>query len=340
MSWKWTSETLENLKKFLAERGLAGGGEIQPVRIGDGHSNLTYRLDGAAEPMVLRRPPPPPTPPGSHDVLREARILAALADTGVPVPKVFATAREGEVLDVPFYIMAFVDGEIITTDMPDGFTSPAVAEAMGFEQIDVVARLHGVDWKGVGLGDLGRPEGFNARHLKRISSLVRDGEGALLAPFAPLHDWLSANCPAESGAALIHNDCRIGNVVWSRNGEGKSGAPKIIAMLDWELATIGDPLFDLAYVITSLPRDGIARQPIQDLATACLTDGFPDAARLAKHYAEKTGASLDNLSWYLAMQNWKLAVLYAYSRSKGEDPYFNDPSQVPRFLEEAAFHAS
>ncbi|MCB2051837.1 MAG: phosphotransferase family protein [Novosphingobium sp.] len=335
MSWQWDNKTLARLTRFLSERGLADSTDIRPVPIGDGHSNLTYRLEGTIQPMVLRRPPPPPFPPGSNDVLREARILEALASTNVPVPPVFATAQEGEVLDVPFYLMAFVDGDIITKDMPSAYARPDRAEAMGYEQVDVIARLHAVDWQTIGLDDLGRPEGFNARHLKRISSLVRDKDGGLQPAFAPLHDWLAGNCPAESGAAIIHNDCRIGNVIWT-----PGDPPRIIAILDWELATIGDPLLDLAYLIASLPRDSAARQPVQDLATACLVDGFPDTAHLAARYADRTGAQLDNLGWYLAMVNWKLAALYAYSRRKGDDPYFDDDSHVARFLAEAAWHVA
>lgn len=334
MSWQWDDGTLAGLARILGELGLAGEGALRPVPIGDGHSNLTYRIEGASCPLVLRRPPPPPFPPGSNDVKREARILSALAGSGVPVPEVHVVVDAGELLDVPFYVMSLVDGDVVTTQMPERFARPEQARAMGFEQVDVIARLHAVDWRGVGLETLGRPEGFNARHLARLSSLARDAEGQLFPEFAPVHAWLEANCPAESGAALIHNDCRIGNVIWAP-GE----TPHIAAVLDWELATIGDPLMDFAYVVASLPREGQSRTPVQDLATACLAEGFPDASELAARYREDTGADLTNLGWFLAMVNWKLAALYAYSRRKGDDPYFDDDSHVARFLAEAAHHA-
>lgn len=335
MSWRWDEETLSALAVFLAERGLGRAGELRPVPIGEGHSNLTYRIDGAACPMVLRRPPPPPFPPGSNDVLREARILSALAGSGVPVPEVFAVAHEGEVLDVPFYLMALVDGEVITGKMPARFDRPDLVRALGFEQIDVIARLHGVDWRKAGLAGLGRPEGFNARHLARIATLVRDAEGALATDFALLYSWLESHCPPESGAALIHNDCRIGNLMWA-----PGDIPRIAAVLDWELATIGDPVFDLAYVIASLPREGECRTPVQDFAAACLAEGFPDTEALCERYRGRTGSEVKTLGWYLAMVNWKLAALYAYSRRKGSDPYFDDDSHVARFLAEAAYHAT
>lgn len=334
MNWQWNDETLAGLSEFLGARGLAGAEPLHPVPIGDGHSNLTYRVDGATRPLVLRRPPPPPFPPGSNDVQREARIMAALAGRGVAVPEVLAVADAGELLDVPFYVMSLVEGEVITQTMPARFADPRKVRAMGFEQVDVIARLHGVDWRGAGLETLGRPEGFNARHLARLSTLVRDADGGLSPEFRQIHMWLEANCPAESGAALIHNDCRIGNVIWAP-GE----VPRIAAVLDWELATIGDPLMDFAYVVASLPRDGHSRTPVQDLATACLAEGFPGTDELAGRYRQSTGADLAGLGWFLAMVNWKLAALYAYSRRKGDDPYFDDPGHVRRFLAEAAHHA-
>ena len=334
-SWQWDAQSLQRLADFLAARGLAGAGRLRPVPIGDGHSNLTYRIDGAARPLVLRRPPPPPLPPGSNDVLREARILSALAGTGVPVPEIIATAEAGEILDVPFYIMGLVDGEVVTTRLPSRFSSPDQAQAVGYELIEVIARLARVDWRGAGLETLGRPEGFNARHLKRISGIVRDREGVLDPAFAEIFPWLEKHCPPESGAALIHNDCRIGNVMWA-----PGDTPRIAAVLDWELATIGDPLFDLGYVVASLPREGECRTPVQDLATACLVRGFPSSEELAAHYSAQAGTAVRSLNWYLAMINWKLAALYAYSRRKGSDPYFQDETMVPRFLAEAAWHAA
>ena len=334
-SWDWTDALLKGLAGFLADRGVKVAGDLRPVPIGDGHSNLTYRIDGAARPLVLRRPPPSPFPPGSNDVLREARILSALAGTGVPVPEIIATAEAGEVLDVPFYIMGLIDGEVVTTRMPSRFSSPDQAQAVGIELIEVIARLNRVDWRGVGLETLGRPEGFNARHLSRISGIVRDRAGALDPAFAEIFPWLEAHCPPESGAALIHNDCRIGNVMWAHGD-----TPRIAAVLDWELATIGDPLFDLGYVVASLPREGECRTPVQDLATACLVRGFPSSEELAAHYSAQTGIAVHSLDWYLAMINWKLAALYAYSRRKGSDPYFQDETMVPRFLAEAAWHAA
>lgn len=339
MSWDWSETSLTQLGAFLAAHGIGSTGELPDARpIGDGHSNLTYRIATGGQQVVLRRPPPPPFPPGSNDVLREARILSALNATGYPVPRVIATGQAGELFDVPFYVMAMVDGDVITTAMPVRFATADRAGDLARELVAVQAALHVIDWRAIGLDTLGRPEGFNARHVKRMAGLMTDEDRAAFPAFTTLQQWLENNCPPESGAALIHNDCRIGNVMWSRED-----TPRIAAVLDWELATIGDPLLDLAYTLASLPRDGACRNPVQDLAAAFLDpgleSGLPEPHELVAHYAGLAGQQPVALNWYMAMVNWKLAILYAYSRRKGADSYYEDATQVPRFLEEARFHA-
>jgi aminoglycoside phosphotransferase (APT) family kinase protein len=282
----------------------------------------------------VRRPPPPPFPPGSNDVLREARIIGALNGTGFPVPQLIATGQKGVLFDVPFYVMSLVEGEVITVNRPHRFDLPGKMTEIGRELIAVQAALHRVDWRGIGLGSLGKPDGFNARHVQRMAGLLTDEQSAAHPALSTLQRWLEDNCPVESGAALIHNDCRIGNVMWARDD-----TPRIAAVLDWELATIGDPLLDLAYTLSSLPRDGQCRQPVQDLALACLGEGFPTLTELVDHYAQLSGKPPASLAWYMAMVNWKLAILYGYSRRKGLDCYYQDDAHVPRFLAEGQFHA-
>ncbi|MGH3469441.1 MAG: phosphotransferase, partial [Thermocrispum sp.] len=135
-------------------------------------SNLTYLLFDGQRRVVLRRPPPPPVPPGAHDVLREARIIAALAGTKVPTAAVLATAEADELLDVPCYFMSYVDGPVVTTDTPEPLANPVDRRRIGESLMDTLAELHAVDWQAAGLAGLGRPEGFNARHLRRISRAV------------------------------------------------------------------------------------------------------------------------------------------------------------------------
>lgn len=333
MSWDWDSNTLAALRAFLASRGILDG-ELTARRIGDGHSNLTFLVSDGERDVVVRRPPPPPLPPGANDMLREARILTALGRTAVPVPQVLATAKADEVLDVPFYVMEFVGGHIVTTEVPAEFTSPAARRRLGESMVDTLAELHAVDYRAAGLGDLGRPEGFNERHLRRMARLVADEAGAPPPAFAAIQAWLEGNVPTESGAAIVHNDYRIGNLVIGQ------GAPeRIAAVLDWELTTLGDPLFDVGYFLASVPEPGRPLTPTEALGTAMLEEGFPTRAELAARYAVRSGRDLGSLHWYTALALWKLAVLYEYSRRRFElgigDEYYADPRLVHAFLAEA-----
>jgi len=329
MTWDWSSKTKARLEAFLTAHGLTHG-MLTIRRIGDGHSNLTYLITDGEQEVVVRRPPPPPVPPGAHDVLREARLIRALNQTQVPVPSVLAIAEAGEVLDVPFYVMSFIPGVVITERTPDALASPEHRRALATTLVDGLTELHGVDWNACGLSGFGRPEGFNRRHLDRIATLITGTNGVKDVRFTDIYSWLADTAPQESGATIIHNDYRLGNVMCSAEPP-----VRLLAILDWELATLGDPLLDLAYMLACYPEPDVPPTPTQDFARALLEPGFPSHAELKERYVERTGRDLTNLNWYLAMCHWKLAVLYEYSRQRGEDPYYQKPGLVDRFLEAA-----
>jgi aminoglycoside phosphotransferase (APT) family kinase protein len=327
--WFWSGDQLERLGAFLAEHGLCGP-TVTADAIGDGHSNLTFLVSDGGSRVVVRRPPPPPLPPGAHDVLREARLLAALASTDVPTPKVLATAAAGELLDVPVFVMDFIDGAVITEKTPAPRDDEALRRRIAESLVDTLAALHAVPWREVGLGDFGKPEGFNARQLRRMRSLVAVDE-TVPKPFAALDDWLHAHLPPESGTSIVHNDFRIGNMIVD------PATGRIAAVLDWELATIGDPLADLGYLLASWPVQGEPVVPTAAMGTAVLEAGYPSRAALLVRYADRTGADLSGLNWYAALAMYKLAALYEYSRRRFEDgvgdPYYADPALVASFLD-------
>lgn len=333
MSWDWTPDTLRSLEEFLGDRSILKG-PLTARRIGDGHSNLTFLVSDGERQVVVRRPPPPPTPPGANDMLREAKILAALAQTAVPVPQVLATADAGEVLDVAFYVMTFVPGPIVTTSTPAPLATAPARHEVGFSLADTLTALHAVDWRRAGLGDFGRPDGFNRRHLRRLAPLVADDNGDPPPRFAAIYTWLADNVPPEASAAIVHCDFRIGNVVLAPARPGR-----VAAVLDWELATIGDPLLDVGYFLATVPEPGRPVNPTARLGLAMLEDGYPTRSQLAERYAARTGLDLSRLSWYTALALWKLAVLYDYSGRRAAtgtgDPYYADPTLVPSFLEAA-----
>jgi aminoglycoside phosphotransferase (APT) family kinase protein len=333
MSWEWSPLELLALERFLGDLGLSRG-PLTTRRIGDGHSNLTFLVSDGERQVVVRRPPPPPTPPGAHDVLREATLMGALRGTAVPVPEVLGIAQPGEVLDVPLFVMSHVVGPVVTTRTPDPLWNSADRRSIANSLIDTLAALHAVDWSAQGLDGFGRPEGFNERHRKRMAGLVADEDGAPPEGFEAIDAWLAANVPPESGASIVHNDFRLGNVILAPDSPGR-----VAAVLDWELATIGDPLFDVGYLLASYPVEGEELTPTGAMGTAVFEQGYPTREELAQRYASVTGRDLGNLRWYTAMVLWKLAVLYEYGRRRTArahgDPYYADPAHVRSFLDAA-----
>jgi len=330
MIWEWSAAELSRLERFLRERAICGGA-LTARRIGDGHSNLTFLVTDGERRVVVRRPPPPPIPPGANDMLREAKLISALSGTNVPVPKVLAVCEAGEVLDVPFYVMSYVEGPVVTTATPPTLSSPEVRRRIGEALIDTLAALHAVDWRALGLAGMGRPEGFNDRHRRRMGRLIANEDGSLPPGFAEIDAWLAANVPPETDATIVHNDYRIGNIVLAPDSSGR-----IAAVLDWELATLGDPLFDVGYFLASYPVRGKPLTPTEELGTATLEEGFPTREELAARYEKLTGRDLSNLTWYTVLALWKLAILYEHSRRRAlagvGDPYYKDPALVRSFL--------
>lgn len=216
---------------------------------------------------------------------------------------------------------------MVTDTLPTSFDAGRDGEAMAFALVDGLARLHAVDWQVCGLGDFGQPLNFNARHLKRLETLMTLRDDAVPSFLANMAAHLKAHLPRESGAAIVHNDYRPGNVIWSQKGP-----PRLLAILDWELATIGDPLLDLGYMACCYPVKGEELTPTQELSAALLAEGFPSREAMIARYAEVTKRDISGLGWYAAMASWKLAVLYDYQHRLGRDGYYEDATQAPRFI--------
>nr|WP_308207569.1 phosphotransferase family protein [Mycobacterium cookii] len=309
-------------------RGLCGP-TVTARAIGDGHSNLTFLVSDGQSQVVVRRPPQPPLPSGAHDVLREARLLKALSQTAVPTPDVLATAATGELLDVPIFIMEFVAGSVITESTPAPANHTTLRRRIAESLVDTLAVLHEVPWRAVGLDGFSKPDGFNARQLRRMRSLIAV-DGAVPPAFGALDEWLEARLPPESATAIVHNDFRIGNMIV----DIEAGA--VAAVLDWELATIGDPLADLGYLLASYPLPDEPLVPTSAMGTAVLEPGYLTRAELLDRYADRTGADVSGVNWYAALSMYKLAALYEYSRRRFEsgvgDPYYADPGLVNSFL--------
>lgn len=318
------------LEGWLRAQGLSDS-PPELRRIGDGHSNLTYAVTAGDRTFVLRRPPPPPIPKGANDMLREARILRALADTPVPVPRVLAVAEEGEVMDVPCYVMERLDGVVATEMLPEPLDTVEARRDVAGAFIDALGALHGVDWRARGLGELGRPDGFLDRQLDRLPRLVADANGALPPLFDELKARLRDSQPISGEPALVHGDFRFGNVML-----GPDLPARLIGVLDWELAGIGDPLADLGYTLATYAVPGEPPHALTAMSSVTTGTGFPGREWLAERYSVATGREIARMDWYEAFALFKLAVLFEYNRRKtstGGDPYYADPALVSGLLD-------
>ena len=288
--------------------GLLAGPPTAALVAG-GRSNLTYLLDDGTHRYVLRRPPLGHVLATAHDMAREHRMIAALAPTAVPVPRALALCEDAGVTGAPFYLMTFVEGRILRTraDLADldGDTRHRLARAM----IDVLADLHAVDPAAVGLAGAGRPEGFMARQVRRWSAQLDQSRSRDLPGIDALRDELAATVPAPSATGrtggIVHGDFRLDNLVVA--GPGEPDALAVRAVLDWEMATVGEPLADVGLLLAYWDGLGGRDNPVAGALGPSV--GFPPGEVLARWYGERTGTDLAVLPWYAAFGYFKIAVI-------------------------------
>ena len=283
---------------------VAHTGVTAPLRfelITGGASNLTFGVtDATQRKVVLRRPPISHVLASAHDMKREHRVISALAPTAVPVPPALGLCTDAEVNGADFYVMEFVDGSVVF-DRGDGqAVAPEIRPKMTDSLVDALAALHAVDPDDVGLGDLGRREGYCARQLHRWKRQIDQGSDRDLPLIATLHDRLVADIPAQQGTGLVHGDYRLDNCIMSADGS-------VAAVLDWELCTLGDVLSDLAGLVMWWGEDAAAAGRLRDVPTA--VDGFGTAESVLARYAASSDRDLSNLDWYTAFQYWRLACI-------------------------------
>lgn len=304
------------VRRFLDEHSI-GTGPLRHVRIGDGQSNVTYRIDRDHTTVVLRRGPRPPLPKSTHDMVREARIVRLLGARGVSVPGVLAVCDDESLLGVPFYVMSHQDGEIITDRIPAALDAPDQRRATSRAAVDTFVALHSVDIADPEIAALGRPEGYLDRQVARFASLFRQVTTRDLPEVDHIATWLRANVPTTQRHALVHGDYRLGNLMYAPDAPAR-----VTAILDWEMATLGDPLADLGY-LTATYGDPEADHTVLELTTVTREPGYLGRSDLAQRYADATGLDLSPLPWYQTLALWKAAIFCEaiYTRwLKGERP--------------------
>ncbi len=312
---------LEPLEAFLDEHGL-GEGEIAASPIGEGHSNVTYLLERGGRELVLRRPPRPPLPPSAHDVLREATLLRALRSTPARVPEVLAVGDDTQIIGAPFYVMERIEGEPIVASIPEELDTPEQRARIGDELIDALVEIHAVDYIAVGLEGFGKPTGYLERQLRRFTGLWELNKTREIDAVESVGRWLGEQMPASGPATIVHGDFRLGNTIFA------PGAPaRLSAVLDWEMATIGDPLADLGYLCMMWTEAGDPESGLREhLGKVTRADGFPTRAELIARYEERTGRSMGDIRWYTTLALWKSVVFMEgnYKRALAgttDDPY-------------------
>jgi aminoglycoside phosphotransferase (APT) family kinase protein len=275
--------------------------------ISGGKSNLTYRVACDAGEVVLRRPPLGHVLPTAHDMVREHRVLRALEGTMVPVPRVLHAGGADGPLGVDFYVMDRVLGHVCRNALPPGYADgPEERAAIGAALVDVLGDLHTVDPAAVGLEGFGRPEGFVERQLRRWSRQWDATKRAELPALDELRDALARTLPPPGPVAIVHGDYRLDNTVLHPTAPGR-----IVAVLDWEMSTLGDPLTDLGTLLAYWAQadDDPVLAAARVMAPVTAAEGFPTRAEVVRRYAARTGCDVTHVEWYRAFAYFKLAVI-------------------------------
>ncbi|MEU4425903.1 phosphotransferase family protein [Actinoplanes sp. NPDC024001] len=293
-----------------------------------GRSNLTYAVTDGTNRWVLRRPPLGHVLPTAHDMAREHRVLSALSEAGFPVPKPVLLCDDTSVIGAPFYLMEHVDGTI--------YREAADLEridlhALTLTLVDTLADLHSLDPLTIGLGDFGRPEGFNERQVRRWKKQLDASRSRELAGVEELHARLAVDIPAGGPGAVVHGDFRLDNVLIGPD-------LTVRAVLDWEMSTLGDPLSDLALMLVYAGRPLLFRdgQPVAPIDLP----GHPSLDEMAARYAERSKRDVGDLHWYIGFAAFKLAVIlegvhYRYTKGQTVGPGFDTiGAMVPVLIEQ------
>jgi aminoglycoside phosphotransferase (APT) family kinase protein len=310
---------LDALLAFLDARGLGAGG-IDVTPIGEGHSNVTYALRRDGEELVLRRPPRGPLPPSAHDVLREARVLSALAGRA-RVPAVLGVCDDASVIGAPFYLMQKLDGHVVTRDLPRELDTPEDRRRIGEELVDALVEVHAVDWRAAGLEGFGKPSGYLERQLRRFLGLWEHNRTREIPAVEVVGEWLREHLPESGPATVVHGDYRLGNTMMA-----PAPPARLVAIFDWEMATIGDPLADVGYLCQLWTDRNDPPGGMFELSGVTREEGFPSREELLARYEERSGRSMTDIRWYRTLALWKSIVFMEgnYKRAVSgatDDPY-------------------
>jgi len=291
----WLSSEVEGWTDDPVSMEIASGGR----------SNLTIFVQQGERNAVLRRPPLGPLLPSAHNMEREFRVMGALRDTAVPVPRVHALCTDSSVIGSTFYLMERVEGRTLSVASDtSNFTAEEAAE-LSADFVDVLTDIHAVDYRAVGLSDFGRPEGYVARQVQRWLMQWEQSATRVFPKMDALVRQLNSRVPLNSKASLVHGDYRLDNLLIA-------SAPSLepLAVLDWEMSTLGDPLTDVGLMLVYWSEPGDTHPPSSVATQIAGNPGFLSRRELVNRYVTLTGANLDDLPFYVALGYFKLAVIF------------------------------
>jgi aminoglycoside phosphotransferase (APT) family kinase protein len=294
---------LDRVRAFLDEHEL-GSGEVRARRIGEGGgSNFTFLLERDESRFVLRRPPRPPLPPSAHDVVREARLQLAMREAGFSrLPTIVAVAEDEGILGVPFYVMDYLEGHVLTEELVPGLEDESARRRLGEDLVDSLAEIHEADVATPGLAAFARPGSYSERQVRRFTQLWDVNKTREIPRVEEVGALLAANVPPPLAETVVHGDFRLGNTMVAPDEP-----TRIVAVLDWEMGAIGDPRADVGYLLATYSEPGGPRNPLGTSPVTALA-GFPSKAELVERYGSRSGRDVEPLAWFEALALWKAAV--------------------------------
>jgi len=293
----------ENVEAFLDAHGL-GAGPVTATRIGDGGgSNFTFLIERGGERFVLRRPPRPPLPPSAHDMVREAGLQNAIRAAGFGrLAEIVAVCEDESVLGVPFYVMRYLDGHVITQELPPGLETEDARRALGLDLVDTLVEIHAADVTRPELAAFARPGSYLERQVRRFTQLWEINQTRELPQVDDVSRLLAERLPEPLPETVVHGDYRLGNMMVA-----PADPTRIVAVLDWEMGAIGDPRADVGYLLSTYSEPG-GRTSALGSSPVTAEPGFPSRAGLVARYVERSGRDVEPLGWFEALALWKAAV--------------------------------
>ncbi|ELY44449.1 phosphotransferase family protein [Natronorubrum sulfidifaciens] len=344
----------DQLRSYLTD-ALGPADRLEVERVDAGHSNETLFVTWGGQDLVVRRPPPGKTADTAHDVLREHHVVDALQETAVPVPTTVLACDDHEVMGSDFYVMEKLEGDVIRTEEPSWLARPDARRQLSTELVDTLAAIHDVDYEAVGLGEFGYPEGFTQRQVDRWGEQFEwaretTADHRDLPALERITEWLQANVPEDHPETLVQGDYKLDNVMFAPADEAVAAGddaaadarPEVIAVFDWELATLGDPFTDLGWMLSFWHDENDPDPPVEGLyPTLTAREGYLTRSELIERYEAQTGRPFDTPRFYTVLATYKMGALgemffRRYLEGNSDDPLYPKMEDgVPRLLEQA-----